>query len=84
MTLVKHFSEDKNGMIDIKLLVNQLMKKNRKQLTYIPSSKELPEYADFLDYMYKKNPLFYAFIPMEMRCILFRAVQLGEEENIGL
>jgi len=75
--LFKLISENKDNTVDIKLIVNNMMRRSIKSIAYVPNGKELSKFIEFFEYLYKTNPLFMAFLPVEMKFILHRSLQLG-------
>lgn len=47
-------------------------------------SKELGKFFDFYDFLYKMNPVVFAYVPTELKLLLSRATQLANEQNLPL
>jgi hypothetical protein len=75
------FMEGK-GALDVKLVSSLLMRRNIKTAANLVNSadaKELKEFVDFYEFLYRLNPVVFAFVPQEVKLLLTRATQLAAE-----
>jgi len=64
----------------VKLVTGLLLKRNIKtaaNLVNSSDSKELGKFFDFYDFLYKMNPVVFAYVPTELKLLLARATQLA-------
>jgi hypothetical protein len=83
-SLFKLISEGTEQKIDIKLLTHFMMRRSIKSIAYMPNGKGLTKFVNFFEFLYKTNPIYLSFLPMEMKFIIYRAHQLGEQEELSL
>ena len=71
----------------MKLVSGLLLRRNIKTAANIANSSdpaELRKFFDFYEFVYKQNPVLFAYIPLELKTILSRATQLALEQHIPL
>ncbi len=70
------------GQVDVKLISGLLMRRNLKtaaNLVNTADATELKKFFDFYDFLYKQNPVAFAFFPHELKMLITRATQLAQE-----
>ena len=63
------------------------MRRNVKTAASLINSadpKELKNYFDLYEFIYKRSPVAFAYVPNELRLLIGRATQLAQEHHLPL
>ena len=84
MLLLQKLADGKPGNLDIRVLYRTLIKKNLKTATSLKLAEDIPHYLEFYEYLHKQSPVTFAYLNQEIKQLIYKAMQLGQEQRLPL